>query len=207
MRGPATAHVLASAAPNRYLAALLAVRDIVDTLTRALKAHGCEDIVCVVNMSDGRGASPFALPSVAGFVVAHRPLRPSDPWSGGPTPRLHVPWRRWWRLGGASGCQRAPLDVASRRVRRQLFTRIAVVEARGPAGAATKTVIALSRCSKIKTYRTWAEFEAFCEASDNPRDKLAQQVTGGRRRLAAFAPSGGVARKLEGLRTSLWKRG
>ena len=74
MRGPATAHVLASAAPNRYLAALLAVRDIVDTLTRALKAHGCEDIVCVVNMSDGRGASPFALPSVAGFVVAHRRL-------------------------------------------------------------------------------------------------------------------------------------
>ena len=31
-----------------------------------------------------------------------------------------------------------------------------MVEARGLASSATKTVIALSRGSKIKTYRTWA---------------------------------------------------
>ena len=50
----------------------LAVREIVDTLTLALRRYGCEDVVCVVNMSDARGASPFALPVVAGFVVSHR---------------------------------------------------------------------------------------------------------------------------------------
>ena len=39
---------------------------------------------------------------------------------------------------------------------RRRFSRIAVVEARGLAKSATKTVIALSRGSKIKTYRTCA---------------------------------------------------
>merc|ERR1719272_1183574 len=86
------------------------VREIIDTLTLAMRQHGCEDVVCVVNMSEARGASPFVLPCVAGFVVSHR--------------------RR--------------------------FSRISVVEARGLANSATKTVIALSRGSKIKTYRTWA---------------------------------------------------
>lgn len=49
-----------------------AVREIIDTLTLAMRQHACEDVVCVVNMSEARGASPFALPSVAGFVVSHR---------------------------------------------------------------------------------------------------------------------------------------
>lgn len=56
------------------------------------------------------------------------------------------------------------------------FSRIAVVEARGLAKSAAQTVIALSRESKIKTYRTWEEFDAHCERSDDPRDKLAQRV-------------------------------
>lgn len=95
-----------------------------------MRAHSCHDVVCVVNMSSGRGASPFAMPSVAAFVVQFR-LR---------------------------------------------FSRIAVVEARGLAKSAAQTVIALSRESKIQTYRTWAEFDAHCERSDDPRDKLAQRV-------------------------------
>eukprot|EP00964_Phaeocystis_antarctica_P138571 scaffold103235_cov63-Phaeocystis_antarctica.AAC.6 len=37
-----------------------------------MRQHGCEDVVCVVNMSEARGASPFVLPCVAGFVVSHR---------------------------------------------------------------------------------------------------------------------------------------
>ena len=48
------------------------MREIIDTLTLAMRQHACEDVVCVVNMSEACGASPFALPSVAGFVVAHR---------------------------------------------------------------------------------------------------------------------------------------
>ena len=100
------------------------------TLASAMRTHCCDDVVCVVNMSSGRGASPLAMPFVAGFVVQFR-LR---------------------------------------------FSRIAVVEARGLAKSATQTVIALSRESKIKTYRTWDEFDAHCQRSDDPRDKLAQRV-------------------------------
>ena len=37
-----------------------------------MRTHCCDDVVCVVNMSSGRGASPFALPFVAGFVVQFR---------------------------------------------------------------------------------------------------------------------------------------
>ena len=48
------------------------MREIVDTLTLAMRQHACEDVVCVVNMTNGHGASPFALPYVAGFVVSHR---------------------------------------------------------------------------------------------------------------------------------------
>ena len=68
----------------------------------------------------------------------------------------------------------------------------------GLANSATKTVIALSRGSKIKTYRTWAEFDAFCAASDDPRDTLAQQVT-----ARARSPGFGPARSLDGLRAGL----
>ena len=57
---------------HRPYARARAVREIIDTLARALRKHGCEDVVCVVNMSDALGASPFALPCVAGFVVSHR---------------------------------------------------------------------------------------------------------------------------------------
>ena len=60
------------APPARAHARTRAVREIIDTLTLALRRYGCEDVVCVVNMSDARGASPFALPCVAGFVVSHR---------------------------------------------------------------------------------------------------------------------------------------
>ena len=44
----------------------------------------------------------------------------------------------------------------------------------------------------------WAEFDAFCAASDDPRDTLAQQVA-----ARAGAPRFAPARSLEGLRTSL----
>ena len=64
------AHRPRSAAPPRTHAR--AVREIIDTLTLAMRQHGCEDVVCVVNMSEARGASPFVLPCVAGFVVSHR---------------------------------------------------------------------------------------------------------------------------------------
>ena len=64
------------APPPRSVAAprtrACAVREIVDTLTLAMRQHACEDVVCVVNMTNGHGASPFALPYVAGFVVSHR---------------------------------------------------------------------------------------------------------------------------------------
>ena len=84
---------------------------------------------------------------------------------------------------------------------RQAFSRIAVVEARGLAKSATHTVIALSRESKIRTYRTWDEFEAFCEASDDPRDKLAQQaIQRGRER---YARSGTLERLLNKMRAKL----
>ena len=62
-----------------------AVREIIDTLTLAMRQHGCEDVVCVVNMSEARGASPFALPCVAGFVVSHRcrrRLKKAERWRG-----------------------------------------------------------------------------------------------------------------------------
>ncbi len=64
------------APPPRSVAAprarACAVREIIDTLTLAMRQHACEDVVCVVNMTNGHGASPFALPYVAGFVVSHR---------------------------------------------------------------------------------------------------------------------------------------
>lgn len=70
---------------QHHLARARAVREIIDTLTLAMRQHGCEDVVCVVNMSEARGASPFALPCVAGFVVSHRcrrRLKKAERWRG-----------------------------------------------------------------------------------------------------------------------------
>ena len=88
----------------------------------------------------------------------------------------------------------------------------------GLARSATQTVIALSRGSKIRTYRTWAEFETFCEQSVHPSDKLAQRAASAgwsqgprsRRRAALSSASHAFETGLEVLLGGLsarWQRG
>ena len=84
---------------------------------------------------------------------------------------------RGWRLAAARG--RPELDLA--------------LALAGRAGG--RVGRSLWACSPP---HRWAEFDAFCAASDDPRDTLAQQVAS-RARAPRFLP----ARSLEGLRISL----